>query len=270
MYRRGRGRRAIGQVYITAIYELIKDLEEDVGTESELYKILEQLLKRNASLTISNSLERTCNIFTTLVERNFTNLVRLFLSCGLDIKHIDKEWSLLQYPAASGNLELAKLLVKNGASIESDNETNPIVIAVASGHHKLVEFLVSKFPSCVSLLGKNKPESTKNYLELVEEEVDQDDEVDMVRNGKISALHAAVLDDHPNLIPTLIKSGIPVDIVSGSLTPLQLAIILDKPLNVEAILRHNPDLFILRNSSTLLDLMIGHSDISMLKRFKHL
>ncbi len=114
--RRGRGvRRPIGQIYITALYELIKDLNEDISEDSELYKTLECLIKKGANLYVRNSVEGQCHLLTILVEKELFNLVRLFIHCGVNVSAVDKEWTLLQYPAASGNVLLAKLLVEQGA-----------------------------------------------------------------------------------------------------------------------------------------------------------
>ncbi|MBX9585883.1 MAG: ankyrin repeat domain-containing protein [Gammaproteobacteria bacterium] len=261
-------RKPIGKIYVTALYALIKDLEDDVNQDTELYKTIEQFVKRGADLTVSNSVECKCHLLAIAVEREALTLVKLLLSCGVDLKAIDKEWSLLQYPAQSGNLELAKLLVEHGAEFHSDNESNPIVVAAACGHRAFVEFFVSKWPTCVTFQGKCQPQSTGNYLKLVEEEVDEDDEIDVIKHSKISALHAAILEDHPDLIPLLIKSGVPVDIMCVNLTPIQLAVILNRRSSVSALLIHQPNLFVLKEaSSTLLHLLVEYSDVETIKQF---
>ncbi len=267
--RRGRGRRVIGQIFITTFYELIKDLEEDINEDTEIYKTIECLIKKGANPMILNSVEGKCHLLAILVEKGLLNLVKLFIRSGVNVKSIDKEWPLLQYPAASGNLELARLLVEQGAIIDIESDYNPIVIAAACGHQEIAELFISKWPSCVAIPGKIMPDNTKNHLHLVEENFDEDDEIDVLRHSKISAIHAAILEDHDELIPFLVQKAVPVDIMCQALTPIQLAIVLNNRSSISKLLEHAPNLFVLREGSkTLLHLMLEYADIETIKLFK--
>jgi uncharacterized protein len=60
------------------------------------------------------------------------------------IDHIG--WTPLHYASTTGNLDVAKFLVANGATVDSSaqNGTTPLMMAVQSGNENLIRFLLDK------------------------------------------------------------------------------------------------------------------------------
>lgn len=109
-------------------------------------KDITKLLRRHGGKT-KNELE----IDKALIESTWNEnieVIKQHLTNGADVnaKEDGEEWAPLHVTARSGFIDVAKLLVANGANVNAQTKDgrNPLHIAAIFGHNKIVDFLIAE------------------------------------------------------------------------------------------------------------------------------
>jgi ankyrin repeat protein len=105
-------------------------------------KVTEFLLNNpNIDVDLSN-LSGETPLMMAAIEGDLPLVKSLVLDKKAHVDHIG--WTPLHYACTKGNLEVAKFLVANGASVDStaQNGTTPLMMAVQSGNESLIRFLL--------------------------------------------------------------------------------------------------------------------------------
>ena len=126
--------------------------------------------------------------------------VVLSIEAGDDVNSFDQKYghTPLCFAALRGDVEMAKLLLKKGALIETANifQQKPLHVAVRNGKRDMVEFLIS-----------------------------QGAQVNAITNKKVTPLHLAVVSRHLDVVKLLIEKGASVNMKDrGGNSPLSYAV----------------------------------------------
>lgn len=157
------------------------------------------------------------------VKETNVNIVKFIIDCLNSIQHTEfrKEFMNRQdeyrrvplyYAAESGNLEIFKLLVENGADIKAGGYESSVDITAKKGHISIIKWLIEE--NRITIDYKNKYQKTLLYfaaqsgnLELVNWLVDQGANINPTENNGSVLEHAAAWHKW-NIVRWLFDNGV--------------------------------------------------------------
>ena len=132
--------------------------------------------------------------------------------------------------AESGHVEIAELLIAEGANVnEMSKVGTPLLLAAAFGKKEILELFIAKGGDVkVVQPGDKTPlyyAAAKGHKEIVELLIEKGADVNAKENNGVTPLHYAAWVGHKEIIELLIAAGADVNVkVENGMTPLDYAI----------------------------------------------
>jgi len=144
----------------------------------------------------------------------------------------EAEWTPLHLACFKGNIEMAGLLLENGADINAKSRTGmtPVYLAATEGYYKLVLLLADKganlnIPANNSEWTPLMRACSKGYFETVEVLIKYGADINAKSKAGWTPLHGAAEQGHLKIVELLVNAGADVNIKNNlGRTPLDLAI----------------------------------------------
>jgi len=175
--------------------ELNEDLYEAVLHEE--FENIDRLLKAGVDVNVRFEDGYTPLIVAAVVGHLEVALVLIENGANVNVRNLENGKSLLEMAAWEGNMKMASVLLENGACLNSHNKAGltPLMVAVRNGHHEMVVRLLDN--------GADVNAKDVNYF---------------------TPLMIAVLGNHIDTVLVLLEKGAEVNVeaIDGS-TPLTLA-----------------------------------------------
>ncbi|MCD4782551.1 MAG: TolC family protein [Candidatus Eremiobacteraeota bacterium] len=169
-----------------------------------------------------------------LVEKGDIKAVGKLLNKNPNIvkKRNESEWNPLHTACFSGNIEMAKLFLKNGADINAESRTGmtPTYLAATEGYSQLVDMLAQKgakldVPAGNSLWTPLMRASTKGYVKTAEVLIKRGANIKAKSRAGWTPLHGAAEQGHMQIVKMLVKAGADINAKNNlGKTPLDLAV----------------------------------------------
>lgn len=160
---------------------------------------LKQIIAKYPAIISSRDADQKATPLLWAIEKDHREIISYLLEHGADINAQGQQGvSSLHRAALHGNVKLATYLLARGARVNIKDKTNatPLINAAGKGHLEMVRLLLAYKPDV------NVQES----------------------QGKWSALHAAILNKHADIVKLLLANGADVKAKNiFDMTPLQSA-----------------------------------------------
>ncbi len=233
-----------------------------------------QFFIENPELTDEDSLSTALNSAATAEQ---IHVVKYLIRKGCDVNSGDGP---LEYACLKGNLEIAKLLVENGAKIDGiKNDGEPLEISCRRPNLELVQYLVENGADVNAVQITSDGLKTESALMTAIQNGCFDTVQYLVENGAdinyieedngYSVLDYAVDEYSTNIIKYLIENGADINYKNyEGETPLMLALQYAGYDNIKILLENNADLTLKNNEGkTALEIA---KDLKIEKDFKDL
>ena len=169
-------------------------------------------------------------------DTGYTDIVEFLIGCGADVnaKRFDDHFTPLLYACQSGHLEVARLLLDEGAVVDARSiyRATPLMWAASQGHTELCSLLIERGADVnaycirgVTPLMMAAEAGQADIISLLLIFGAKIDEQDMLRNGGNTALLFASQNGSLPAVRLLLKAGANVNIaaVGSGATPLMSA-----------------------------------------------
>ena len=215
-----------------------------VATSRSFLSCAEFLLEKNANTEVQGTENRTPLCYAAINGHN--ELCQLLLKHGANPNISIGANPILLVVAEGGNLEIVKVLLKNGAEIDATDSENQTALLRASenGHKAVVAHLLENGADShhVNVHGLTSIHyaASDGFTEIVQLLIDSGADLKRPSPRSWTPLHMCY--DHPETTHLLLKNGADVNSVENGCTPLYLAASNNAPEVVKVLLSYNPNL----------------------------
>jgi len=197
--------------------------------KKEFEKII--FVLRNKGYDIGKGRYNLQRYFRLAIEKDDLEAIKLMIKIGASVKKVyDYGWTALNIAISHNRLEIAKVLVENGAVINTETKNmTPLQFAAQEGHLKIVKYLVAKganinfanYENCTALYFAARGNKVKIAEYLIKKGAD----VNIKSKEGKTILSIAVVREHLEMVKLLIDSRANInDIIINNKTVLDLAL----------------------------------------------